>query len=254
MKRKHRRAVSRFGIGFGLFTAMLALSALLPTEIREYPYNEFGASGVLAASLVLLISALMFVYACDAAIGACRSLFRQYPGFRIIVGREEIQSLLMETVQSATEFIILAGSRAKNRAYLNVIENHLEHDHNVEHVRIFFGKPKYMEGEQHLVALKSIRQHEEAVGADGTIRIGIYDPEPDASSKETERNFLLTEKIAIHILPSVNGIGNFDTALLCYKKDYISGWRKYADSLYAASHKKIRTKAQAQQIVSGNAP
>ena len=221
---------------------LLGAVAFAPDNVIQWPYENYGWIGVVATLILLaIISYLLIVVAVLLwnLIGSFFRFFFQINTF-LIVGRDKVKKEMIAIVMNSKKFLSISGSRARDSTYLNTIENHLSNN-NVMHTRVFFGMPKYKESADHIEKLRKIRLEEDASEGESSIKIGIYQQNDSSGRNEPERNFCISEKRALFILPSINGLAIFDTALIVVKRKHISGWRDYCEQLYAACDIKIKT-------------
>lgn len=236
----YNQAISYFASAIILLGILLASVVFIPQEIVLAPYNEYGWLGVLGILILISIFSYLIVLFVTLLKNTLLTILRSIFGIsaKIIVGSDVIKEQMLDIVLKSRSYLLISGSRARDTRYLNTIENHISEHSQLKHIRIFFGKPKYKAGKDHIRNLRQIKIQDDNKEGESSLKIGIY--EADDKRSEPERNFCISEKKALIILPSVIGFAQFDTALLVTKKKNITGWHNYTEQLYAACGIKIK--------------
>lgn len=150
--------------------------------------------------------------------------------YRLSRTSEELMQLNMYIVNSAEEILYTTGSRSRDKKYLDAIEQKLQLSPRLVHYRVLFGPPHHESLRNHLLNLLSIRSpHDRAYGYK-TIFLALY----DNSLKQFETFILGNEREALVILPSLSGIGEYNTAIVFTGIDDVNGLRNFVKQLYTS--------------------
>lgn len=131
--------------------------------------------------------------------------------------------------RSGSSAPVSTGSRSRDPEYLDSIEGLLASS-EVVHYRVLGGPPHWAVLKSHLHRLHEMRKAA-APGGDPRILIGIVDD----FRREPERFIVANERRAVLILPSLNGMEHFDTALQLDGEEYGMAYVRLVQGLYAAS-------------------
>lgn len=150
--------------------------------------------------------------------------------FRLLRTSEELLQSNMRIVNNAEEVLYITGSRSRDKTYLDAIEQKLQASPGLVHYRVLFGPPHHESLRQHLLNLLKIRSPQDRTHGYKTIFLGLY----DNSLKQFETFILGNEKEALVILPSLSGIGEYNTAIVFTGIDDVKGFRNFVKQLYTA--------------------
>jgi transcriptional regulator with XRE-family HTH domain len=128
---------------------------------------------------------------------------------RVLTRWADLMEAMIEVVVTAREWLIVTGSRSREKSYLAAIETAVAQVPDLVHYRVLYGPPQYRELTGHLLRLLEIRDPGERRNGVQTLRIGIVD-QPSAM----ERFFVASECAAVVPLPSFHGAEGFDCGIL----------------------------------------
>ncbi|MGH3872746.1 MAG: hypothetical protein ACRDSR_14775 [Pseudonocardiaceae bacterium] len=129
---------------------------------------------------------------------------------RLLVGYPDLRKALVATAREAEHFLAIAGSRSRDKGYLNTIEISLAERPGVVHYRILFGPPRHPVLVDHLLRLLELRDPDCWSQGLKTPHIGLIDGDPHMP----ERFFCVSEQAAVVPIPSLNSAEVFDSGVL----------------------------------------
>jgi len=150
-------------------------------------------------------------------------------GTRLILTNEELMRCLLAIVRGAEHYIAAVGSRSRDPKYLEAIEQAVR-DSPVVHYRVLCGPPHWSILRSHLTSLLEIRSQASPSG-NSRIFIGLLSD----FRREPERFICANEERAVVVLPSLNGMERYDTALELDGPEYGMAYTRLAQEMYAAS-------------------
>jgi hypothetical protein len=151
--------------------------------------------------------------------------------FRLLRTPEELLKFNMEIVDHAEEVLYVTGSRSRDTKYLDAIEKKLQASPALVHYRVLFGPPHHKSLHQHLLNLLTMRDPKDYTYGKKTICLGLY----DNSLRQFETFILGNEREALVILPSLSGVGEYNTAIVFTGIDDVKGLHNFVKQLYTAS-------------------
>jgi GntR family transcriptional regulator len=152
---------------------------------------------------------------------------------RLVSTVEDLQAAMAGVVRGASECLVTTGSRSRDPAYLEVIEQVLRERPRLVHYRILIGPPHHQVLKDHLLRLLEIRDPSSREYGVQTLCMGmVNDP-----VREPERFFVASERAAVVTLPSFNTAGAFDSGLLLERAGDAQGLVQHGKVLYAGSQR-----------------
>lgn len=151
-------------------------------------------------------------------------------GMRLIRSNNELMRGLLGVVADAEHYIAAAGSRSRDPEYLDAIEQAVSSS-TVVHYRVLCGPPHWSILRSHLVNLLEIKSRGFPSG-NARIFIGLVTD----FRREPERFICANEGRAVVVLPSLNGMERYDTALELEGPEYGIAYTRLIQEMYAASH------------------
>ena len=150
------------------------------------------------------------------------------PVLRLLTSSQEIIEWNSRIVASARKVLACIGSRSRDENYLRLIETTLEAHPALLHFRTMALPPFKQQFQDHLVRVLKIRDPFCRAHGHKTIHIGIY----DSVLKQAEPSICANETMALIVLPSLTGPGEYNTALLIQDAAMAEGYIGHAKSLY----------------------
>jgi transcriptional regulator with XRE-family HTH domain len=129
---------------------------------------------------------------------------------RLITSSRELIAANMRLVTTSKAFLACIGSRSRDPEYMQLIEKTLKDNPRLVHYRTMVHPPFKKEFQDHLLNLLKIRNPQCRMQGKKTLYIGIY----DSYYKQSEASIVANETGALIVLPSMWGIGEYNTALL----------------------------------------
>jgi len=135
--------------------------------------------------------------------------------------------------RGAAECLVSVGSRSRDAAYLDVIEQTLRERPRLVHYRVLIGPPHHQVFKDHLLRLLEIRDPSSREYGMQTLCVGLVDD----PVREPERFFVASERAAVVTLPSFNTAGAFDSGLVLERPRDAQGLVQHGKALYAGSQR-----------------
>lgn len=127
---------------------------------------------------------------------------------RVLTRYTDLVEAMVEVVSDACEFLVVTGSRSREKAYLASIETTLARQPDLVHYRVLYGPPRHAALSEHLVRLLELRNPGERRNGVKTLHLGIE------QLAVRERHFVASESAAVVPLPSFHGAEGFDCGVL----------------------------------------
>ena len=162
---------------------------------------------------------------------------------RLVTAPGELLDEMISTARQARECLVVVGSRARDRTYLEEIERTLQAHPRVVHYRLLIGPPYRQVLKDHLLRLLELRDPEDRSLGMKTLYVGMVDD----PVREPERFFVANERRAVVILPSVNTAGNFDTGVVLLDPHHAQGLVQHAKQLYSGT-KRLETREAVEKL------
>jgi hypothetical protein len=147
----------------------------------------------------------------------------------LIRGNDDLVAALLDVVETAEQCLATAGSRSRDSGYLQTIERRVEKV-GITHYRVLCGPPHWSVLKDHLRRLLEIKAAER-VGGNQRMFIGLVSD----FSREPERFLCANEQQAVVVLPSLNGVERYDTALKLTGAEFGMGYVRLVQELYASA-------------------
>ena len=152
---------------------------------------------------------------------------------RLVTTVDELQAAMAGVVRGAAECLVSVGSRSRDAAYLDVIEQTLRERPRLVHYRVLIGPPHHQVFKDHLLRLLEIRDPSSREYGMQTLCVGLVDD----PMREPERFFVASERAAVVTLPSFNTAGAFDSGLVLERPRDAQGLVQHGKALYAGSQR-----------------
>jgi len=159
-----------------------------------------------------------------AAQGKLKSIY-------LIRTYEELVDTLLVIVEEAEQVLVAAGSRSRDKRYLEAIETKLRENPRLVHYRVMFGSPHNQIFKEHLLKLLEFRDPMDREFGHQTLHIGLF----TKVLIEAENNICANEKMALIVLPSTEGVGKYTTALVLQDAADVQAMIRFVRELYSAS-------------------
>jgi GntR family transcriptional regulator len=150
---------------------------------------------------------------------------------RLVSTVEDLQAAMVGVVRGAIECLVSVGSRSRDAAYLDAIEQTLRERPRLVLYRVLIGPPHHQVFKDHLVRLLEIRNPRSREYGMQTLCMGLVDD----PVREPERFFVASERAAVVTLPSFNTAGAFDSGLVLERPRDAQGLVQHGKALYAGS-------------------
>jgi transcriptional regulator with XRE-family HTH domain len=149
---------------------------------------------------------VLFAHQDAAGPGTAES--RQVEVLRVVCPHSALLGAMVEVVQGARQVLVVAGSRSRERGYLEVIAGALRARPALVHYRVLYGPPRHAALVEHLRELLEIRDPADRSQGVRTLNIGI------AGADRPERWFVASESEAVAVIPSLTTADAFDTGVV----------------------------------------
>jgi hypothetical protein len=198
--------------------AVLAIVGLTTrADVRSALTDAYEASWPLAALLGLIVVA--------AAVG-WRILRRR--NVKVLTSEDEINAALRATVTKADKLLICVGSRSRDHAYLNAIEERLRDKARLRHKRILCGPPAHDVLKAHLLKIQRLHHDDRA------IELGVLDM---ARCEDPEQSLCASENRAVIVVPALGTFGKYDSAIVVTQKRHVEAVVNYCERLWKDARK-----------------
>ncbi|MDH6130249.1 XRE family transcriptional regulator [Kitasatospora sp. GP82] len=148
---------------------------------------------------------------------------------RLLTRWTDLVEAMVEVVSTAQEWLVVTGSRSREKSYLAAIETAVAQVPDLVHYRVLYGPPHHQELTDHLLRLLELRDPRERRNGHPTLRIGVVE-QPAAM----ERFFVASETLAVAPLPSLHGAHGFDCGVLLGPEAAV-GLVQHAREAYASA-------------------
>jgi transcriptional regulator with XRE-family HTH domain len=152
---------------------------------------------------------------------------------RLVTSPEELLAEMLQVVHGARQYLVVTGSRSRDRAYLSDIERTLQEWPRLVHYRLLFGPPHHQVLKDHLLRLLAVRDPESRTEGRKTLYLGIVDD----LRQDPERFFCASEHRAVATLPSLTTAGNFDCGVVLLDSQDAIGLVQHGKQLYPGTRK-----------------
>jgi hypothetical protein len=153
-------------------------------------------------------------------------------GPQLLVGWDALQSAMLATVSGARECLVVAGSRSRDRRYLEAIEAALAERPSLVCYRVLFGPPHHQVLKDHLLELLRLRDPGDRSLGIKTLHVGIVE---DVIASP-ERFFCVSEQMAVIPIPSLTSHDAYDCGIVLGAESALR-LMDHGRQAYAASRK-----------------
>lgn len=129
---------------------------------------------------------------------------------RLLATFTELREAMLATVAGAREFLVVMGSRSRDREYLEAIERALEERPSLACYRVLFGPPHHQVLKDHLLRLLRLRDPDDRSLGVKTLHIGMVGD----TERAPERFFCASEQMAVIPIPSLTSFEAFDSGIV----------------------------------------
>ena len=219
---------------------MAGLFALWPNQYSIF--KEEGIWGGIIITLSLIIISLGYeLFRINRTLKPLESEIQDFitstlegaTKVRILQSGDSILEEKNKIISTAKSLIIATGSRSRNSNYLYNIEECLKRNPRLVHYRVLHGNPYNETFKAHLKKLLQIDQLSTTESSFKQLHMCI-----SRNSHEIPESFICAnESAALIILPSMNGLANYDTGLLISDKIIVDGLVSYVKQLAVHSER-----------------
>ena len=149
---------------------------------------------------------------------------------RLIVDDNRLLAANQKIVREAKKILFTTGSRSRDVAYLNQIEEKLRRDPKLQYYRVLMGQPRRKEIVDHLRAILAIRDPRDRSLGLKTTHLALY----DKPHEQWEVFLCGNERMCVVVLPSQGGIGKFNTAEVFTGQAQVDSYLNLVQQLYHA--------------------
>jgi transcriptional regulator with XRE-family HTH domain len=129
---------------------------------------------------------------------------------QLLASSPELREAMLATVAGAREFLVVVGSRSRDREYLEAIEKALEERPFLACYRVLFGLPHHQVLKDHLIRLLRMRDPDDRSLGVKTLHIGMVED----IEQSPERFFCASEHMAVVPIPSLTSHEAFDSGVV----------------------------------------
>jgi transcriptional regulator with XRE-family HTH domain len=129
---------------------------------------------------------------------------------KLLAGFGDLQKAMLDTVTGARECLVVTGSRSRDRAYLEAIENVVAGRPALICYRVLFGPPHNQVLKDHLAALLRLRDPNDRSLGVKTLHMGVVED----MMTVPERFFCASEQMAVVPIPSLTSHEAFDSGIV----------------------------------------
>lgn len=163
--------------------------------------------------------------------------------YRVIKSSTELIASNKRIVQNAREVLFTTGSRSRDAKYLKAIESRLKAAPALAHYRVLFGAPHHLVLKDHLRQLLKLRDPDDRSQGYKTIHLGLFND----YARQFETFILGNEREALVLLPSLLGVGEYNSGVIFTGPDEVAGLLRFAKDLYGWSTR-IETVAEVDAL------
>ncbi|MGA9998266.1 MAG: hypothetical protein WBP93_22830, partial [Pyrinomonadaceae bacterium] len=159
--------------------------------------------------------------------------------YSVIRSRQDLADCNERIVRQAQEILFTTGSRSHEPEYLAVIKERLKRKSGLVHYRVLFGPPYHQVLKDHLLQLLEVRKPDPKIYRSKTLYLGLFED----YVRQSEAFIVGNEREALILLPSLVGMGEFNSGLVFTGAEEVEGLRRFVKQLYEASQKLETVKA-----------
>ena len=150
-------------------------------------------------------------------------------GIHLIRSNDDLVTALLSVVETAEHCLATTGSRSRDPEYLGAIEQRVENA-GIAHYRVLCGPPHWSVLKDHLRRLVEIKSAD-PIGGNRRMFIGLVSD----FSREPERSLCANEHKAVVVLPSLNGVERYDTALQLEGVEFAMAYVRLVQEMFAGA-------------------
>jgi hypothetical protein len=163
--------------------------------------------------------------------------------YRVIKSSKDLLAYNARIVNEARENLFTTGSRSRDVSYLKAIEQRLQAMPALVHHRVLFGVPYHQVLKDHLRQLLKLRHPEDRTHGFKTIHLGLFND----YHRQFETFILGNEREALVLLPSLLGVGEYNSGIIFTGRDEVDGLLRFVKDLYGWSTK-VETLAEIEAL------
>jgi len=163
--------------------------------------------------------------------------------YRVIKSWEDLLACYGQIVNEAQKSIYITGSRSRDAKYLKAVEQKLQAAPSLVHYRVLFGPPHHLVLKEHLRQLLNLRDPTDRSRGFQTMHIGLFSD----YQRQFETFILGNENEAIVLLPSLVGVGEYNSGIIFTGREEVDGLMRFVKSLYGWSTK-LETQAEVEAL------
>jgi hypothetical protein len=197
----------------------------LPTILSNRAFVQFGLTLLLAAYITLVLELIVRRKVWTGLQPPSQ------PTVYLIRTHEQLIDTSLTIINEAEQILVTTGSRARDKKYLDTIQSKLRDNPRLIHYRVLFATPHNQILKDHLQELLKIRNPASREYGYQTLYIGSF----TNMLIEPENHICANEKKALIVLPSVSGIGSYDTGLVLQEAETAKSILRFVRELYNSS-------------------
>jgi hypothetical protein len=151
--------------------------------------------------------------------------------YRVIRSSKDLRACNERIVNEAEENLFTTGSRSRDVDYLKAIEQRLQAVPALVHHRVLFGAPHHLVLKDHLTQLLKLRDPNDRDQGFKTIHLGLFND----YARQFETFILGNESEALVLLPSLLGVGEYNSGVIFTGVDEVAGLLRFVKDLYGWS-------------------
>jgi hypothetical protein len=153
--------------------------------------------------------------------------------YRVVKSAKALLVCNEQIVDEAQENLFTTGSRSRDVKYLKAIEERLRAVPTLVHHRVLFGAPHHRALKDHLRQLLELRDPTDREHGYQTIHLGLFND----YQRQFETFILGNEREALVLLPSLLGVGEYNSGIVFTGRDEVDGLLRFVKDLYGWSTK-----------------
>lgn len=163
--------------------------------------------------------------------------------YRVIKSAKDLLAYNEQIVNEAQNDLYMTGSRSRDVNYLKAIEKKLQDVPALVHHRVLFGAPHHLVLKEHLRQLLKLRDPKDRTQGFQTIHLGLFND----YQRQFETFILGNEREALVLLPSLLGVGEYNSGIIFTGRDEVDGLLRFVKDLYGWSTK-VETLAEIEAL------
>lgn len=163
--------------------------------------------------------------------------------YTVIKSWEDLLAYNEQIVNEASESLYITGSRSRDAKYLKAIEQKLQATPALALYRVLFGPPHHLVLKEHLRQLLKLRDPRDRTHGYQTMHIGLFSD----YQRQFETFILGNENEALVLLPSLLGVGEYNSGIIFTGREEVDGLLRFVKGLYGWSTK-LETLAEVEAL------